>query len=139
MSSESDKPYGRAAVVDALIEAAADLFSKFGVDAISIRDIALRANVNHGLIHRHFGTKDTLRRKTQEHLAAAVRDEVGIPENFRDALLRGFGYELFDAARPARERVPLENSVENTLAYPPGWRGRARSAAQRSDTGSTSI
>jgi FkbM family methyltransferase len=38
-----------------------------------------------------------------------------------DALLRGFGYELFDAVRPAGERVPLDSSVENTLAYPPGY------------------
>jgi AcrR family transcriptional regulator len=97
MSSESDKPYGRDAVVKALIESAADLFSKFGVDAISIRDIAARANVNHGLVHRHFGTKEVLRRKTQEHLAAVVRDEIGIPEDFQDALLRGFG---------ALQRVP---------------------------------
>lgn len=90
MSTESEKPYGREQVIAALIDTAAELFSKHGVEAVSIRDIAAHANVNHGLIHRHFGTKETLRRKTQEHLAEEVRDEIGLPETFQDALIKGF-------------------------------------------------
>ena len=90
MSTGSEKPYGREEVITALIRTAAELFSKRGVEAVSIRDIAAHANVNHGLIHRHFGTKETLRRKTQEHLAAEVRAVAGMPETFQEALLKGF-------------------------------------------------
>lgn len=81
------KPHGREEVAEALIKAAAELFSKHGVKAVSIRDIASLAGVNHGLIHRHFGTKEQLRIKTQEYLAKQVRDEIGEPGNMMDALL----------------------------------------------------
>jgi len=81
------KPHGREEVAEALIKAAAILFSKHGVKAVSIRDIASLAGVNHGLIHRHFGSKEQLRIKTQEYLAKQVRDEIGEPENILDALL----------------------------------------------------
>lgn len=53
-------PLGRAEVVSAVLEAAAGLFAERGPAATSIRDIAARSNVNHGLIHRHFGSKDGL-------------------------------------------------------------------------------
>jgi TetR/AcrR family transcriptional regulator, repressor for neighboring sulfatase len=53
-------PLGRAEVVAAVLESAADLFAERGPAATSIRDIASRSKVNHGLIHRHFGNKDRL-------------------------------------------------------------------------------
>lgn len=53
-------PVGRAAVVAAVTEAAADLFAERGPAATSIRDIADRAGVNHGLVFRHLGAKDKL-------------------------------------------------------------------------------
>ncbi len=53
-------PVGRDAVVAAVMEAAADLFAERGPAATSIRDIAERAGVNHGLVFRHFGAKDQL-------------------------------------------------------------------------------
>jgi AcrR family transcriptional regulator len=62
-------PLGRAEVVAAVLESAADLFAERGPAATSIRDIAARSSVNHGLIHRHFGSKD--------RLVAAVLDHLG--------------------------------------------------------------
>ncbi|MBF4996801.1 TetR/AcrR family transcriptional regulator [Nocardia sp. BSTN01] len=53
-------PVGREAVVAAVTEAAADLFAERGPAATSIRDIADRAGVNHGLVFRHLGAKDKL-------------------------------------------------------------------------------
>jgi TetR/AcrR family transcriptional regulator, repressor for neighboring sulfatase len=47
-------------VVAAVLKSAADLFAERGPTATSIRDIAAHSSVNHGLIHRHFGTKDKL-------------------------------------------------------------------------------
>ncbi len=90
MNLKKKKPHGREQVTRALIEAAAELFSKYGLEAVSVRDIAAKAGVNHGLIHRHFGSKEILRRKTQEFLAAGIREGVGIPTDFEDALLKAF-------------------------------------------------
>lgn len=87
MAEKILKPHGREEVAEALIKAAAELFSKHGIKAVSIRDIASLAGVNHGLIHRHFGSKEQLRIKTQEYLAKQVRDEIGEPENILDALM----------------------------------------------------
>lgn len=58
--SSGAAPVGRDAVVAAVMEAAADLFAERGPAATSIRDIAERAGVNHGLVFRHFGTKERL-------------------------------------------------------------------------------
>jgi AcrR family transcriptional regulator len=68
-ASRAGTPLGRAAVVAAVLESAADLFAERGPAATSIRDIAARSQVNHGLIHRHFGSK--------RRLVAAVLDHLG--------------------------------------------------------------
>ncbi len=71
----------------ALIKAAAELFSQHGVKAVSVRNIAEKAGVNHGLVHRHFGSKDKLRLKTQEYLAADIRNEIGEADNFTESII----------------------------------------------------
>jgi TetR/AcrR family transcriptional regulator, repressor for neighboring sulfatase len=63
-------PTGREEVAAAILEAATDLFAERGPAATSIRDIAARSNVNHGLVFRHFGTK--------EQLVGAVLDHLGM-------------------------------------------------------------
>jgi TetR/AcrR family transcriptional regulator, repressor for neighboring sulfatase len=52
----------------AVLEAASQLFAERGPSATSIREVAARSGVNHGLVYRHFGTK--------EELVAAVLDHV---------------------------------------------------------------
>ena len=59
-SRRADAPVGKDDVVAAVLRSAADLFAERGLAATSIRDIAARSRVNHGLIHRHFGSKDEL-------------------------------------------------------------------------------
>jgi len=51
---------GRTEVRNALLDAAAALFAARGVAAVSVRDVAAHAGVNHGLVHRHFGSKHAL-------------------------------------------------------------------------------
>lgn len=62
-------PVGREAVVEALLDAAEAEFLDVGVTAASVRRIARRAEVNHGLVHRHFGSKDNLVAAVLERLA----------------------------------------------------------------------
>lgn len=59
-------------MVAAVLEAAAELFAERGPAATSIRDIAARCRVNHGLIYRHFGTKERLVGAVLDHLGAAL-------------------------------------------------------------------
>jgi AcrR family transcriptional regulator len=67
-TKRADAPIGKDEVVAAVLQAAADLFAERGPAATSIRDIAARSNVNHGLIHRHFGSKDSLVGAVLDHL-----------------------------------------------------------------------
>lgn len=56
------RPVGRDEVMAAVLEAATELFAERGPDAVTVRQVADRAGVNHALIHRHYGTKDELLR-----------------------------------------------------------------------------
>jgi TetR/AcrR family transcriptional regulator, repressor for neighboring sulfatase len=65
-------PTGREEVAAAVLDAATDLFAERGPAATSIRDIAARSNVNHGLVFRHFGTKEQLVGAVLDHLGAVT-------------------------------------------------------------------
>lgn len=65
-------PVGKDDVVAAALSAAAELFAERGPGATSIRDIATRSKVNHGLIYRHFGTKEQLVGAVLEHLGGRL-------------------------------------------------------------------
>ena len=69
----------------AVLQAAAELFAERGPSATSIRDIAARSKVNHGLVFRHFGAK--------EQLVGAVLDYLGTNLT-----------ELLQSQAPAEER-----------------------------------
>jgi AcrR family transcriptional regulator len=56
----SSTPVGKVEVRHALIQAAAHCFAAKGIKKVSVREIASQAQVNHGLIHRHFGSKQEL-------------------------------------------------------------------------------
>ncbi|OBB11839.1 TetR family transcriptional regulator [Mycolicibacterium setense] len=73
-SKEAAGPVGREEVVAAALAAAAELFAAQGPAATSIRDIAARSKVNHGLIYRHFGTKDQLVGAVLDHLGGRLTD-----------------------------------------------------------------
>ena len=81
MADAVDKPVGRDAVTEALIEATSALILEQGV-TMSVRDIAGRAGVNHGLVHTYFASKEALVSAAFGHLvdrAAAELDEDGFP------------------------------------------------------------
>ncbi|MEM8606045.1 MAG: helix-turn-helix domain-containing protein [Myxococcota bacterium] len=75
--SGSKKPRGKEAVVDAVQRAAAELFAERGPAATSSREIAERAGVNYGLIHRHFGSREELIRTVMTRMAVEFRESFG--------------------------------------------------------------
>jgi TetR/AcrR family transcriptional regulator, repressor for neighboring sulfatase len=76
------KPIGKDEVSAAVLQAASELFAEKGPAATSIREVATRAGVNHGLLHRHFGSKRQLLAATLQHLAdsAAILRQSGAPQ-----------------------------------------------------------
>ena len=80
---------GREGAVDALLDAAEALFVERGPAAVSLRDVARRASVNHGLIHHYIGSRDDLlelvfTRATERARAAVV--DLDDPADALDAL-----------------------------------------------------
>jgi AcrR family transcriptional regulator len=65
-----EAPLRGEAVRTALVEAAAALLADAGPRAVSVRDVARRAGVNHGQVHHYFGGKRGLLRAAMRHLAA---------------------------------------------------------------------
>src|SRR5437763_10922665 len=57
---------------DLLIDAALRLLVTRPVAGVSVRDIGAEAGVNHGLVHRHFGSKEGLIRAAVERAARMV-------------------------------------------------------------------
>jgi TetR/AcrR family transcriptional regulator, repressor for neighboring sulfatase len=69
---------------DTLLASAIELFALRGPASVSIRDVARHAGLNHGLLHRHFGSKDAL-------IAEAI--EVGVGSLLPGALAPG-GFDI---------------------------------------------
>jgi AcrR family transcriptional regulator len=142
------RPVGREAVVAAVLAAAAELFAERGPAATSVRDIAARSGVNHGLVYRHFGTKEELVGAVLDHLSdeVAARAGGGAEGDAADAaverhwrviaraildgypvgrLQRRFPYvsSLVDRARPHhRDEVAARLAAGNAVALELGWR-----------------
>jgi len=100
-------PTGREEVAAAVLEAATDLFAERGPAATSIRDIAAQSNVNHGLVFRHFGTK--------EQLVGAVLDHLGA--NLTDLLRSGAPADVVERALDRQMRVMARTVLDG---YPAG-------------------
>jgi AcrR family transcriptional regulator len=84
MSSAAETTRGGDAVRAALVEAAAEMLADVGPRALSVRDIARRAGVNHGQVHHYFGSKRSLleaamRKLAQDHVDQMTRLSGGRP------------------------------------------------------------
>ena len=147
-SRRADAPLGKEEVVAAVLRSAADLFAERGLAATSIRDIAARSRVNHGLIHRHFGSKDGLVAAVLDHLgqhlaellaeqgrrAAEVADAVdrqlrvlayasldGYPVGELQSRFPTMGV-LLDAVRPQHPtELSARLAAAHTIALQLGW------------------
>ena len=86
MTAAARRPFGRDEVVEALLDAANRLFATAGPADVSLRSIARAAGVNHGLVYRHFGTRDALVDRLLERIAAEWTAEVQALGDFRRAI-----------------------------------------------------
>ncbi len=74
-SDATPAPRGRSEVTAAILSAARDLFAHRGYAAVSVRDLAEAAGVNHGLVHRHFGSKEAVLRAVLQSMFSEVGAE----------------------------------------------------------------
>jgi TetR/AcrR family transcriptional regulator, repressor for neighboring sulfatase len=147
-ANRAEAPVGRDEVAAAILTAAADLFAERGPAATSIRDIAARSKVNHGLVFRHFGTKEQLVGAVLDHLGTNLTAllQGGVPaedlERAADRQLRVMARTLLDGypAGQLQQRFPnvavlldrvlprhdsdrsARLAVANALALQFGWR-----------------
>jgi len=70
------RPQGRDQIRAAVLDAARELVAERGPDGFTVRDVAARADVNHALVHRHFGTKAEVLQEVLELEAQAVAGAV---------------------------------------------------------------
>ena len=123
-------PRGQRETVTALIDATITLLAERGPAALSVRDIAAHAGVNHGLVHRHFGSKQALVRAALDRLAgelyetagAASRDVAGLSALFtataqHESYWRALARTVLDgeAPRAFQSRFPTFRRVIDTL------------------------
>lgn len=84
------RPVGRAEVMEAVRESAIELFAERGPDAVTVREVADRAGVNHALIHRHYGTKEELLRvvlaEAIERMAAVAQGTSNTGDDIREVI-----------------------------------------------------
>ena len=71
-NTEQPPPRGRDETRAALLSAAAQCFAVRGIRNTSVREIAQKARVNHGLVHRHFGSKERLLKTLLSELSNRV-------------------------------------------------------------------
>jgi AcrR family transcriptional regulator len=99
-AQEVPRPYGRAEVVAAVIEAATALFATRGPAAVSLREVAAAAKVNLGLIHRHIGSKTDL-------LATVLRARPGMDPVGATTQAEGFARQVLAGFAPPDYTVIL--------------------------------
>lgn len=69
-TDEAASTRGRQSVELALVQSAGEILAEVGAHAMSVRDVARHAGVNHGQVHHYFGSKQALVRAAMKHLAA---------------------------------------------------------------------
>jgi AcrR family transcriptional regulator len=120
------------AVKEALVDAVIALLARRSAADISVRDIAKKARVNHGLVHRHFGSKDALVREAVRRTSAMINEARPTPPQmlwshalFRErpdlahvvarCCLDGPRDVLKLAALPRKARKAIHRSIEEAL------------------------
>lgn len=109
-SSERSPVRGRQPVEAALVKAAGDLLADVGARAMTVRDVARLAGVNHGQVHHYFGSKDELIRAAMRELAS---------DHFRRAMQRAGSADVPPALSLAADerywKAVIRLSIEGDL------------------------
>lgn len=86
MTTRVKQPSGRAEITEALLAAADRMFMEQSPADVSLRAIAREAGVNHGTVHRYFGTRDDLIEQLLVRLAARWTAKAQSAPDFASAI-----------------------------------------------------
>src|SRR5688500_10707394 len=114
ITEDPEKPSG------AILRAAAELMAEHSPSDVSLREIAARAGVNYGLIHRHYGTKDRLLVQIFQEFTDYGAEQIRAADTIHDAIRRTFTLDSGGFAR-ILSWVALDGvAAEKTFADPSG-------------------
>lgn len=103
-----------------ILEAALELFAERGFHGASVRDIAARADLAHGLLKYHFENKDLLWKAAVEFLFERQAKELAPPPGYEDLSpdqrVRNWlrRYVRYCARRPEHARIIIQESLHDT-------------------------
>jgi AcrR family transcriptional regulator len=95
----------------AIIEAAREVFTERGYARATIREIARRAGVTHGLVMRHFGSKEQLLLKALPGPRAIAATVPGDPGTLAERIAAGFVAEAEAGGGGAHAGIALIRSA----------------------------
>jgi AcrR family transcriptional regulator len=80
------KPRGREQIIESIIDATLSLWTAKGPAELSLRSIAARADVNYGLVHRHFRTKEAVIRAAMDRVVVRSLQFIADSEDLVEAM-----------------------------------------------------
>src|SRR6185369_128133 len=101
-----------------ILDAAASVFSKKGMEAATMAEIATEAGISPGAIYRYFENKEELALGCMSESSNAVEDQWKHPAHDADDPMYEFAQlssETFNALNDPRERVNTMLFLETTL------------------------
>src|SRR5512136_1730033 len=118
------KSYHHGDLKNALIKAGADLLSKEGVNALSLRKVAQRAGVSHAAPYAHFADKQALIAAISTEGYKDLYERIAqVAERYRSDPLRRFveaswAYVQYALDEPGHFKVTLSGMIEKEQDYP---------------------
>ena len=118
------KAYHHGDLKNALIEAGADILSREGVSALSLRKVAQKAGVSHAAPYAHFTDKQALIAAISTEGYKQLYEQIAqVAERYRSDPLRRFveaswAYVQFALDQPDQFKVTLSGMIEKEQDYP---------------------
>ena len=118
------KTYHHGDLKNALIKAGADILSKEGVSALSLRKVAQQAGVSHAAPYAHFADKQALIAAISTEGYKKLYEQIAqVAEQYRSDPLRrlvesSWAYVQFALNEPDHFKVTLSGMIEKEQEYP---------------------
>lgn len=108
LAMSTSRPYHRDDLRSQLLDVAAELLEQDGANALSLREVARRAEVSHNAPYRHFASKDEL----LAALAASGFERLGASRSTDGGLVEsGLAYVRFALGHPALFRLMFSGAL----------------------------
>src|SRR4030095_6364128 len=104
---KNEAPRGRKEITEAILRTTEKLLPKHNPSDISLRQIAEAANVNYSLIHRYFGTKESVIMAAHERILSKVGEQFSAVERIEGNI--GVLFEI--SGRNVSRRILLARAM----------------------------